>query len=66
MIDSSAIKLKNLSHIDILNKGLKIMDATSISLCMDNKLPIVVFDLRKHGNISRLLLGEKIGTLVGS
>ena len=65
MVDSSAIKLKTLSHIDVLNKGLKIMDATSISLCMDNKLPIVVFDLRKHGNISRLLLGEKIGTLVG-
>ncbi len=66
MVDSSAIKLKNLSHSDILNKGLKIMDATSITLCMDNKLPIVVFDLRKHGNISKLLLGEQIGTLVGS
>jgi len=66
MVDSSAIKLKNLSYIDILNKGLKIMDATSISLCMDNKLPIIVFDLRKHGNISKVLLGEDIGTLVGS
>lgn len=66
MLDSSAIKLKNLSHLDILNKRLKIMDATSITLCMDNKLPIVVFDLWKHGNISRLLLGEEIGTLIGS
>lgn len=66
MIDSDAIKLKNLSHIDVLNKGLKIMDATSISLCMDNKLPIVVFDLRKQGNIYRLLMGEEIGTLIGS
>ena len=66
MLDSNAIKLKNLSYIDILNKGLKIMDAASISLCMDNKLPIIVFDLRKHGNISRVLLGEDIGTLVGS
>lgn len=66
MLDSNAIKLKNLSYIDILNKGLKIMDAASISLCMDNKLPIIVFDLRKQGNISRVLLGEDIGTLVGS
>ncbi len=66
MLDSSAVKFKSLSHIDILNKGLKIMDATSISLCMDNKLPVIVFDLRKHGNMSRLLMGEEIGTLVGS
>lgn len=65
-IDSNAIKLKTLSHVDILSKGLKIMDATAITLCMENKLPIVVFDLRKHGNITKLLLGEKIGTLVGS
>lgn len=65
MIDANAKKFENLSYIDILNRGLKIMDTTSISLCMDNKLPIVVFDLRKHGNMSRLLMGEEIGTLVG-
>ncbi len=64
-IDSSATKLKKLSYIEVLNKGLKIMDTASISLCMDYKLPIIVFDLRKHGNISRVLQGEDIGTLVG-
>lgn len=66
MLDSTAVKMKKVSYIEILNKGLKIMDATSISLCMDNKLPIVVFDLRKKGNISRVLMGEDIGTLVGA
>ncbi len=65
MKDSAATKLKNLKYIDVLKKGLKIMDATSISLCMDNKLPIIVFNLRKRGNIGRVLLGEDIGTLVG-
>lgn len=66
MINADAIKLKNLTYIDVLQKGLKIMDATSISLCMDNKLPIIVFNLRKHGNIGRVLLGEDIGTFVGA
>ncbi len=65
MTDSSAIKLKNLKYIDVLKKGLKIMDATSISLCMDNRLPIIVFNLRKPGNIGKVLLGEDIGTFVG-
>lgn len=65
LLDSSATKLKNLKYIDVLQKRLKIMDSTSISLCMDNKLPIIVFDLRKHGNIGRVLRGEDIGTLVG-
>lgn len=65
MIDSNAIKLKNLKYIDVLKKGLKIMDATSISLCMDNRLPIIVFNLRKPGNIGKVLLGEDIGTFVG-
>ena len=65
MIDSNAIKLKTLKYIDVLQKGLKIMDATSISLCMDNRLPIIVFNLRKPGNIRKVLLGEEIGTFVG-
>jgi len=65
MIDSNAIKLKTLKYIDVLQKGLKIMDATSISLCMDNRLPIIVFNLRKPGNICKVLLGEEIGTFVG-
>ena len=65
MTDSNAVKLKNLKYIDVLKKGLKIMDATSISLCMDNRLPIIVFNLRKPGNIGKVLLGEDIGTFVG-
>lgn len=60
----SAKKFKKLKYIDVLKKGLKVMDATAISLCMDNKLPIVVFNLNKKGNIKRVILGEKIGTLV--
>ena len=59
-----AKKFASLKYIDVLKKGLKVMDATAISLCMDNKLPIVVFDLTKQGNIKRVLLGEKIGTVV--
>ncbi len=59
-----AKKFKKLKYIDVLKRGLKVMDATAISLCMDNKLPIVVFNLNKEGNIKRVILGEKIGTLV--
>ncbi|MDD2688924.1 MAG: UMP kinase [Candidatus Omnitrophica bacterium] len=59
-----AKKFKKLKYIDVLKKGLKVMDATAVSLCMDNKLPIVVFNLNKEGNIKRVILGEKIGTLV--
>lgn len=60
----NAKKFDSLRYIDVLKKGLKVMDATAISLCMDNKLPIVVFNLQKEGNIKRVILGEKIGTLV--
>ncbi|MCX5695776.1 MAG: UMP kinase [Candidatus Omnitrophica bacterium] len=59
-----ARKFTHLKYIDVLKKGLKVMDATAVSLCMDNKLPIVVFDLGKKGNIKRVVLGEKIGTVV--
>jgi uridylate kinase len=59
-----AKKFDNLKYIDVLKKGLKVMDATAVSLCMDNKLPIVVFNLNKEGNIKRVVLGEKIGTIV--
>jgi len=61
---TSAKKFKSLRYIDVLNKGLKVMDATAVSLCMDNKLPIIVFNLMKKGNIKRVILGEKIGTIV--
>jgi len=60
----SARKFSQLKYIDVLKKGLKVMDATAISLCMDNKLPIVVFNLNRSGNIRRVVFGEKIGTVV--
>jgi uridylate kinase len=60
----NARKFAVLKYIDVLSKGLKVMDATAISLCMDNKLPIIVFDLKKTGNIKRVVLGEKVGTVV--
>ncbi len=62
--DKSAKKFNKLAYINVLKKGLKVMDATAISLCMDNGLPIVVFNLTKKGNIKRVVLGEKIGTIV--
>jgi len=60
----SARRFLSLKYIDVLKKRLKVMDATAISLCMDNKLPIVVFNLAQKGNIKRVVLGEKIGTVV--
>jgi len=59
-----AKKFDRLKYIDVLKKRLKVMDATAVSLCMDNKLPIVVFNLNRQGNIRRVVLGEKIGTIV--
>ena len=59
-----ARKYDSLRYIDVLKKGLKVMDATAVSLCMDNKLPIIVLNLFKEGNIKRVILGEKIGTIV--
>jgi uridylate kinase len=62
--DKSAKRFQKLRYMDVLKKGLKVMDATAISLCMDNHLPIVVFDLMKDGNIRRVVSGETIGTVV--
>lgn len=59
-----AKKYGKLKYIDVLKRRLKVMDATAVSLCMDNKLPIVVFDLNRPGNINRVISGEKIGTTV--
>jgi uridylate kinase len=59
-----ARKFDTLSYVDVLRRELKVADATAISLCMDNRLPVVVFDLRTDGNISRAVSGERIGTLV--
>ena len=62
--DPKARKYARLTYIDVLQKNLKVMDATAISLCMDNDLPIVVFNLTRKGNILRVVRGEKIGTVV--
>jgi uridylate kinase len=59
-----AVKFDTLDYNEVLARGLKVMDATAISLCMDNNLPIVVFDLHTAGNIGRAVRGEKIGTTV--
>ncbi len=64
MKDKTATRYDTLSYIDVLQKDLRVMDATAISLCMDNNLPILVFNLTVRGNIKRIILGEKIGTLV--
>jgi len=62
--DASAVKLPHVSYIEALNRGLAVMDSTAISLCMDNKLPIVVFDLAQRGNIRRIVMGEPVGSVV--
>jgi uridylate kinase len=62
--NADAKKFDRISYIDVLNKGLQVMDSTAISLCMDNKLPILTFDLGKPGNILKAVMGERIGTLV--
>jgi uridylate kinase len=62
--DPSARKFSKIKYIDVLKKGLRVMDAAAVSLCMDNHLPITVFDLGRRGNIKKVLQGEKIGTTV--
>jgi uridylate kinase len=64
MVDPQATKYARISYLQVLERQLKVMDATAISLCMDNKLPIVVFNLRQAGNIRRVVLGDPIGTTV--
>ena len=63
--DANATKFDNLSHLDVIAKGLKVMDSTASSLSMDNDIPLVVFNLNEPGNIRRVVLGESIGTVVG-
>ncbi|MEE8484272.1 MAG: UMP kinase [Nitrospinota bacterium] len=62
--DKSARKYTELKFIDVLKNGIKVMDAAAISLCMDNSVPIIVFNMMERGNIKRVLCGEKIGTIV--
>jgi uridylate kinase len=59
-----AVRFDRISYLDVLQRGLAVMDATAISLCMDNKMPIIVFDLNVPGNIKRVIQGEKVGSLV--
>jgi uridylate kinase len=63
--DSSAQMFERISYTEVLTKNLKVMDATAISLCRDNALPIIVFNLQKEGNIKRVICGHSIGTIVG-
>ncbi len=63
---SSAVMYENIGHFEVLEKSLKVMDATAISLCMDNRMPIIVFSIRESGNLKRVIFGEKIGTMVSS
>jgi uridylate kinase len=63
--DPTAVRFSELDYIEVLNRGLKVMDSTAISLCMDNNLPIIVFDLTMDGNIRRVVMGEPVGTKVG-
>jgi uridylate kinase len=64
-LDSAATRYERISHMDVITKGLKVMDATAITFCMDKSLPIVVFDLLAKGNVKSILRGDPVGTLVG-
>jgi len=62
--DKKAKRFESITYLDVLKKGLKVMDATAVSLCRDNDLPILVFNIRKKGNIKKAVLGHKVGTLI--
>lgn len=62
--DKNAVKLPTLTYLEVLQKGLQVMDATATSLCMDNNLPMIIFDMTHRDNIKKVVLGEKIGTIV--
>lgn len=64
MINPNAVKIPQLKYIDVLNRGIKVMDSTAISLCMDNEIDILVFNMFEKGNIQKAVLGDKIGTIV--
>jgi uridylate kinase len=63
---SDAVKFDTITYLDVLKRGLRVMDATAISLCQENNLPIVIFNLGTHGNIKRVVQGEKVGSLVSA
>jgi len=64
VLDPSATLFPSLNYLDILNRGLKVMDSTAISLCMDNRLPLIVFNVGVRGNLIRVVNGESVGTIV--
>lgn len=64
LLNPNAKRIEHVEYIEVLNKGLRVMDATAISLCMDNKMPIVVFDITVDGNLRRVVDGERVGTKV--
>lgn len=64
MKNPNAVRFDTLSYLEVLKRGLKVMDATSISMCMDNNLPVIVFNLFKKGNLKKAILGEEVGTTV--
>jgi uridylate kinase len=64
--DASAVRLATVTYFEVLQRRLEVMDTTAISLCMDNKLPIIVFDLTRPGNIARIVCGEPVGSIVTS
>jgi uridylate kinase len=66
MREAGAVRFEKLTYLQVLQKNLKVMDSTAISMCMDHRLPIVVFNLRKAGNIKKAVLGETVGTRVSS
>ena len=65
-LDPTATKLDSVTYVDALQQGLKVADATAFALCMENRLPMIVFGMQDEGAIARLVQGEKIGTYVGS
>jgi uridylate kinase len=64
--DATAKRLPHVTYREVLGQGLEVMDATAVSLCMDNKLPIVIFDLTRPGNIKRIVMGEPVGSVVSA
>jgi uridylate kinase len=64
MLDKTATKFDRISYLQVIDKGLRVMDSTAITLCMDNRLPIIIFNLRTPGNLRRTVMGEEIGSLV--
>jgi uridylate kinase len=64
LVEKNSRKFSSIKYLDVIKKGLKVMDTTAISLCKDNKLPIIIFNLKKRGNIKKVVLGQKVGTRI--